>query len=420
MKTKIRDRFQVKLLDLRMKWIAVVSLFLQISISCNSQQEGRDFFAEKEFFNDGTQSAGLGFLHQLKDAKVYNHSRKEFSIKPPVDFIQHKTAWGLLYFPGLGKRTTMPDMFFLLQNYDSSVIQLVVDKNGNRDFTDDSLYYLQPGKWNDIEVLNQSDKGARVYYQLLFRNDIRDSSYEKLQKAMAIRPQEILPFRFMVFTKTRNFRKIILPDSNIISVCDANINGFFNDKDDRIIAGDIQKGERLYNNPLKSHRIEKDAELPFQNNTYQLIEVDKYGNRVKLNALNKVTDSTETFPGFQFTDEKGDEKEFRFRMEKEYTVFYFWGVWCIGCHVQAPAFAALVSEYKGKADFCTFNTGDKKEQMLKYLELKKFPFQQYRISKAQVEKLHVESFPGYVVINKRQQVLLRTSSVEMLAAFLRK
>jgi thiol-disulfide isomerase/thioredoxin len=407
-----------KLLDLSMKWIAISFAVFVLLESCRGQEKGTTISAEKEFYDDGKLSNGICFLTLLSDNKVYDY-QKEYLIKIPEEFKGKKIAWGSAYFTGLKKSKTDPNVFFLILDYDSISSKIVFDKNGDGDFTNDSLISIMSGKWVTTSFLNAKDEKGEFVSKFLFKNDLPDSLYGKLHKAMTGKWPGTLDSKYMVFDKRKNYKKVHLPDSNIITLVDYNCNGFFNDKQDKILAGNIQKGSRAYNSPFFNKNVKSGVELPFKNNTYKLLEVDKYGNNVTVFALNKIIDTTETLPKFQFINEKGNKKDFQYTSSKEYVVLYIWGAWCIGCHVQAPAFVKLIQKYTDKLDYFTFNTGDKEEVMQGYLNNKQYPFQSYRIDKTNVEKLYVEAFPSYIIIDKNQKIVLRTSDVESLGRFLK-
>jgi thiol-disulfide isomerase/thioredoxin len=210
---------------------------------------------------------------------------------------------------------------------------------------------------------------------------------------------------------------VVLPDSNIITLYDYDCNGFFTDDYDKIMAGDIQQNSRLGNNPVKTKKSKPGVELPYANNTYKVTGVDKYGNSITVLPLNKVIDTVEKLPAFKFTDEVGDKKNFGIISAKPYSVLYIWGAWCIGCVSQAPGFVRVMKKYESMTDFYTFNYGDKEDIMLNYIAAKKMPFKPDWISNSIIKILQVESFPSYLIVDKMNHIVLRSSSVYEVEQF---
>jgi len=393
-------------------------LFVFISIlACNGQEKGEVYNSEKEYFNDGTLSTGINFLGILISDSIYS-SKKSYSIIVPASFKGRSIAWGSDYFTGLKKNTTRPSVFFLISNYDTTDTKIVFDKNGNLDFTDDSIYSIEPGKWLKISIMNQYDTGGQFVTRWLFKRDVPDSLYGWLHKGMTSRWKNALPSRYIMFDKRNNFRRVLLPDSNVVTLYDYNVNGFYNDKEDKIIAGDILKNSRLIKYRVWTKESRKNILLPFKNNTYKVISIDKFGNNVELLALNKIPDTTEILEDFRFIDEAGVSRRFEFTPETEFTVFYFWGNWCVGCHVQGPSFVKLINQYSYKVRFYTFNSGDKEEDMLMYLKSRNYPFQKYRIDKKELKKLYIESYPSYLIVDKNKRIVLRSSDINEVKLFL--
>jgi thiol-disulfide isomerase/thioredoxin len=145
--------------------------------------------------------------------------------------------------------------------------------------------------------------------------------------------------------------------------------------------------------------------------------VERYGDNIEVVRLNYITDTTESLMNFKFRDEKNNKKDFILNSPKDYVVLYFWGAWCSGCHVQAPAFVKLMGDNEDIADYHTFNAGDKEEVMINYISLKKMPFKPWTINNAVVESLQIYAFPTYLVVDNRGKIVLRTSSVGDLNQF---
>jgi thiol-disulfide isomerase/thioredoxin len=214
-----------------------------------------------------------------------------------------------------------------------------------------------------------------------------------------------------------NFRIVTLPDSNIVSLYDYNCNGFYNDKEDKILAGDFRKDQnyQMENNPVQSISSRGRGRLLFSNKTYQLKEVDPEGNWLEIRSLNLISDRREKLAQFSYWDNR--EKKFFKPGTGQYTLLYFWGSWCPGCHSSAPIVQDLNSKYAGEVDVREFNFGDSKESRSKFLEKLKLSFDPYIIDQKNLEKLNINGFPFYILVDNKGIVIKRTfdeSSVDSL------
>lgn len=346
--------------------------FLFLLSSCG-QEKGILIKTDDKYYDDTTPGFGYTFLNFLTEIKVH-YLKDEYSIKPPPQFQNLPVAWGSLYFFGGGKLKTKYSMFFLVASYDySSHCQVVFDKNGNTDFTDDSILTITPNKIFKTSFKNIKDNKAQYVSQFVFRNNVTDTNMVKRHKIFTARGVSPLPPRFILFDKKMKYKKVVLPDSNIITLYGYDCNGFFTDDYDKIMAGDIQQNSRLGNNPVKTKKSNPGVELPYANNTYKVTGVDKYGNSITVLPFNKVIDTIEKLPAFKFTDEAADKKKFGIISAKPYSVLYIWGAWCIGCVSQSPGFVRVMKKYESMTDFYTLNYGDKENIMLNYIAAKKMP-----------------------------------------------
>jgi thiol-disulfide isomerase/thioredoxin len=395
----------------------ILLIFLSAWFIGCSQDNGTMVKAEPEYFDDGVSGTSLHILHQLKNNTIPSHE-KSYAVRVPASFSDGPIAWGSVYFAGNKKTKTNSTVFFLIAGYEGDGSRIVFDRNGNTDFTDDSVFAIKPKEPFVIRFVNEKDDKAVLPVKLVFRNDITDSSLMRFHAMVTRNNPLALPSRFMVLEKGMNYRKVLLADSNRITLYDYNRNGFYDDKEDKVVAGDIQqKGLRLHNNPVRTKPAGRGAELPYSNNTYRITDIDPYGNAVSVVVLNTIMDTAERLASFSYRDEKDRKKDFSINGSKPYSVLYIWGAWCIGCVQHAPEFVKLMKEQEANVDYYTFNTGDKEEIMMKYLSVKKMPFKPWRISNSAVTDLNVEGFPSYLVVDNNNRIVLRSGSVGELERF---
>ncbi len=106
-----------------------------------------------------------------------------------------------------------------------------------------------------------------------------------------------------------------------------------------------------------------------------------------------------------------------FRPNRQYMVLDFWGTWCAPCIAGLPDLKRLYNQTKAKADFLSicFDTEDK-------LPLAKKIFKKHSIEWATILNdqkkptltnfLQISSFPTYVVISKKGEVIYKNTGPE--------
>ena len=386
-----------------------------ITVSC--VQQGRKYLSDGEYYSEGTRGYGICDLFRLTTDSVYDDDRKGIHIKRPVGIKFNSSAWGAIYSGAAGK--TKWNTYFIIGDFDSLYSTIVFDKNKNCDFTDDTLFTIQKDTSFDIVFKNPQDQRLEYRYKLKFYHGPVDSSVEKFHNVMTYKKGVALPATYILFSKQFNIKKVRLPDGNIVSLRDAESDGIFTGIYDKVVAGDLAVNPSLLRKPLQCKEAKYGAELPFKNNTYKLIGADKYGNHISLIRLNKIVDTSEKLTVIIYRDENSIKRPLKLNGNKQYSIFYIWGTWCIGCLYQSKGFAEVISEYSNKANFYTLNVGDSRDKMIKYISNKKYPFQPYQVStETASKKLFAEAFPTFIVADNHKRILLRTSSVDELKKFL--
>ncbi len=397
-----------------MKQLFSFLFFLMMGVWCNGQEKGTVHFAEKGYYAEDTSHIWPSYLLYLQGDTVTDF-RKKYHIIVPEQFRSKKIAWYYRIFGWLMKTAiTAPRIFYLVADYDSSTAQIVFDINGNADFSDDSIYAIQPGEPFTLELGNQRDTAAKILMRFLFYNDLKDPFYNKQWKSF--KDKTVMPAKYMLFYKQLVYRRIVLPDSDIVMLWDYDANGFYDGPNDKIIAGDIWKDKYLGINPYKTRNVSKGEHLPFKDRVYRLIDIDKYGNGIRLEVLYETPDTAMIPPSFRFVNENGRNEELGY---DEVAVFYVWNSRCMDCAALEPGLASLMKTYADKVSFYTFNSGDKEMTMLKHIETTRFPYQKNYLTAKNAATLQVETVPAFLVVY-RKKVLLRTSNVQEVRTLLEK
>jgi thiol-disulfide isomerase/thioredoxin len=388
-------------------------LILQFLFSIGCYDSVLKINTQETYFDDGTESFGIEELYYLQSDTIKNYLGKKEKVKIPQGFNSKQLCWGDIYFTGIKKMKWKNTVPFILADYDKANPVMVVDKNSNFDFTDDSVIVITPKEPFYIDLKNIKYPKGIFKERLCFYNDNKDDFFS-IKPGNSDRYRKRVPLNFIIKEKRFNYRKAMLPDSNIITLHDYNCNGLYDDEEgwfgtgnpDRIFAGDIQKNPSINLNPVKAKKIKAGIRLPFKNNTYSLKEVDKSGIFIKISALNIISDTIEKIPRFVYY-ENGITKSFQFSARKEFTVLHFWGVWCPGCVASMPYVMKYEKENKEQLDIYHFNHGDSKEVLSRYMMKSNLSFSPWRIDIKNVESLGVYGYPNFIVLNKRGEVVFR-------------
>lgn len=361
---------------------------------------------------------GIELLVPLTGNVVSNNGRS-FTITVPASFQNKEVANGAFFFGG-GKGSKTDDIvFFLVHSLKEKSPVIVFDLNGNTDFTDDSIFTIEHRKSFQVSFKNYSDEKATAANEFLLTDSAEFKLgiiYEKETDRKGAKP-----LSFFFADRRLNYKKVILQDGNVITLEDWDFNGFYNDKKDRVIAGDVSTDSfsQIQRNPVLTKYARSKDLLIFPNNTYRLGKVNKYGESISIEPLNKVMSQMEELPAFTYSDPEGRKAKFEIDTTKKFTVLYFWGQWCIGCHLQSPEYVKLNASIP-EVSYQAFNHGDKKENMLKYLEIKKLPFKPYSVDDETVKDLFIVGFPTFIIVDNQRKVLLRTNTVHDVKEFLLK
>ena len=98
--------------------------------------------------------------------------------------------------------------------------------------------------------------------------------------------------------------------------------------------------------------------------------------------------------------------------KNDYTLVDFWGTWCGPCIAELPSLAEAYSQYKDKLPFVSVAFDSDLDKIKPLMEKNGIVWQQYYLSKAQekaqAEKYSINSFPTFMLIDKKGQVIYRS------------
>ena len=384
-------------------------IFLLILFSCSSTKDQKH--AALPHMVVRPKSNSYDFLSELRDDHMVNVNDNHYKITFPDSLKKGNLAWGNIYFTGNEKSTTGNSVFFLVREVNSPTPTIIFDTNGNADFHDEQPRVITVGNPFEMSFNHKSGKG-KFPLLLTFFNQPEDSVrfiyYSYLTKSL----QHPLPSYYYFRDQRMNCRLVNLPDGNVVSLFDYDCNGLYDDERDRIYAGNLVIDSEKNANALRYISADEGGRLFFASNTYQFGEVDPEGNWVSLKALNRVGETREKITSFNYETDQG-RKNFK-QGNVPYTLFYFWGTWCQGCHFSAPYVDSLKKVYKDKIDIVDLNHGDYPESKSRFIKKYQLSFTGHSIDQKNLDKLFVSGFPSYLLIDREGFVLSRTIDFRLM------
>ena len=361
-------------------------------------------------------SHGNDFVYELEKDSVFEYQGKGYLIKLPSAFKNKNMLWGEVYFTGFEKSKT--SLFYLLDSTQKGY-SLIIDGNGDLDFSNDKI--LPISTLDSFHINYSAKKDSVNNFSVLEKIPFKKYSEQtlKFMTAIGILPKHSAKIRYALMETRLNYKQVILPDSNTISIEDYNCNGKYNDRRDKIYAYDVFKETKV--SELQVSDVKKGFVFPYKNQNYKLVSIDDYGTSIKLTKTNEQVDLTNYMPNINFKDLQGKEIDYKtLSKEKDFTVLYFWGTWCIGCRMQTDSIVKLFENYKTKINFYSMNNGDKKVAIEKYQLQKHISFPIYSISDKETKLAYVDGYPTFLVINKKGIVENRFDDFILLRKYLNK
>jgi len=405
--------------------IVIIPLSAQeiIKISFDNLYYEDYHFAEKKNYRHN-------ILFQLTDNKIYDKNSKSYhNIVLPKGFSSKKSAYGFNYFTGKNNGKLENNILFIVDDYTSSNPNIYFDLNNNLDFTDDGDA-LSFNKDSSIEfrIPNYEYKDTYSHRELIRANSSKaDIDYlNNLYKANSIYKDKakLLPADYWLATIRKNNRIIDIKVKGVIikiGLHDYNSNGLFSDiGQDRVLIGNYEK---QYISPDKNDGAQvynKGMFLNISKRTYEILSIEPTGKYIIIKENNKKNTSlVKTTIGEQILNYKMELVESPRKIlylkdifNKKYILIDLWGTWCKPCIASIPKLKKLQQDYK-KLQIIGLNYGDRnKEKVEKFITQKGINWVNGYLTKEMKDKLKIEGFPSYFLINNSGEVLVKNGNLK--------
>jgi len=332
---------------------------------------------------------------------------------------------------------------------------ILIDANGNNDLNDDKLFMFDYDRKKYLYDLTERnifppqfsiDEATKLDKALGNETFI---NYELRDGDTTIRSQvfvEVIPFFNMIPNPSVPDTEKLF-DYTFMVVISEHRKGYFEYQDKEYQIYIAQRGaNRIFKENLTCYIREKMTGVPnpdFEEivfypskkliigNSVFDIEVDPiFGKRATLilrgdkeEYLNQIAQAKEKVTPFEGNDFYNDEK-IAFSLEKEKpTVLHFWGSWCAPCKKDMPNLVEIWRTYGEKIDFIGVAAEIEKNNISKLKDI----IREYNLNWSQIcddtsikEKkglasiYRISSYPTYLLISNRGEMLLNTSDVGVL------
>ena len=162
---------------------------------------------------------------------------------------------------------------------------------------------------------------------------------------------------------------------------------------------------------------EKKRFLTIENKKYAVTEYNFGSNFIKLVEVSSPSPEVRIHGFTAHLINTGRKNKVDFgSAAKDYNVIMFSGSWCIPCHEAQPAFENLVRQFSGKASFFTVtneqNTGDAVKYYRKVKPTWDFYYEKLSSEAPNdlTRRLNVTAFPSFFLINKAGEIIYKGSS----------
>ncbi len=400
-----------------LKIVLPITLICCLFISCKQRNNGKIFVFENTLFGDTAfgKTFGADALYFLETDTVYNFQGNPYAIKIPNNLNAKNLLWGSIYYTGFSKK--LNHIFFLITDTTNNELKILADKNGDLDFTNEVIETFNSKNKFSIVLKNAETQFEKFKVLVNIFSEEKSNKVASINNWIGVAQKHYCKIYRMTQEVRWNYRKLILPDSNIVVIQDYDCNGHFNDKKDKIYSYNplVEKEVSL----KQSSYFNKGYLLPFINKSYEVIELDKDGSTIELKQTSAIVDITNRFENIELEDLEKHKTDFiSLPKPNKITILYFWGTWCGPCLQQTDLVSAFYDSTKNMINFYSIHYGANIENIKKYKELKNINFPIFKISDANLKIARVEGFPTFIVVDKNGIIVENLNNINALKKYL--
>ena len=411
-----------------------IQLFLILAIANFSNAQDFNYEISNTYINKfGKNTDLVGFIPLFKlDSNLIHNRESSATIKQfPKTINRSKTAYCFVYFTGMKNSIFKTALTLLVENYETMSPTIYVDRNGNLDFTDDG----PPLKLNDkliLKLANSDDNSANYHYQIA-KSQISKKNEDKIKNRYASKfPKNNIISPGNWLTNQRLFVRISkgIIDNNPITIflIDNTADGLFtfdtHELGDRILIteGEVNEDVDLSSYFRQAEPIDHNAIFELYGKKYSVKKTSRNGETLTIAETNKNTRA--------IFKEGHDVSSLKIELlngtlvsikdlikEEKPLLIDVGGTWCGGCISQERTIKYIYEnmdiEVLGVFDY------DTRQSVTKYVNKHKLEWPVALIDSNFKNIFRINSYPTYILISSKGEIILVDHNSEQIAKYLK-
>ncbi|MCE7992824.1 MAG: TlpA family protein disulfide reductase [Roseivirga sp.] len=378
---------------------------------------------DQAFFDDFAPQV----LVPVKDQ--YNSPRLSMNLIIPKKERQKEN--GVIEVRFMGGTHPSGQVLVLVADYKSDSPRFYIDQNQNGDFSDDESPLTFNNGVVNIDLKNHKNQSG-IYRAMLKRFPAQTEQTRTRWKNNVSRKYGDTQLAEPDYWLARYHRNILSADVKKgdltfqLGLRDTNLNGIYNDENDRLIVGDYGSDRMFTDFNNGAYRVGDRSPFAVGNKGFAIKSISADGTSIEIEPIGidqvKSTLKTgEPLPELMIESLEGNPEKFSDLIEKDkYTFIDFWGIWCKGCVQELPQIEAISQEYSDKLKVIGLHCSTvSNERLKKFINAKKLSWTQKIAPDQVVEKMQVSGFPYGILLKPGGTIVAFNIRIEDVSKYLR-
>lgn len=298
----------------------------------------------------------------------------------------------------------------LVADYKSDSPRFYIDQNQNGDFSDEKTPITFDNDVVNIDLKNHKNQNG-LYRAMLKRFPPQTEQSRARWKSNASRKYQNTPLSEPDYWFSLYHRNILSADVKKgelafqLGLMDTNLNGLYNDENDRLIVGDYGSDRMFTDFNNGAYRVGDRSPFAVGNKGFAIKSISADGTSLKIEpiGIDRVKSTLKTgdaLPTLMVESLEGNTEELYDLLEKDkYTFIDFWGTWCKGCVEELPQIEAISRQYSNKLKVIGLHCSTvSNERLKKFIKAKKLSWTQKIAPDQVVEQMQVSGFPYGILL----------------------
>ncbi len=378
---------------------------------------------DQAYFDDFALSA----LIPVKD----RHSSPRMSMGLVIPEKERQGENGVIEIRFSGGTHPSGHVLVLVADYKSDSPRFYIDQNQNGDFSDDETPLTFKNDIVNIDLKNHQNQNG-IYRAMLKRFPPQTDQSRARWKSNASRKYRNTQLSEPDYWFSLYHRNILSADVKKgelafqLGLMDTNLNGLYNDENDRLIVGDYGSDRMFTDFNNGAYRVGEQSPFAVGNKGFAIKSISADGTRMEIEPIGidqvKSTLKTgDTLPALTIESLEGKPEEFSDLLEDgKYTFIDFWGTWCKGCVEELPQIEAIAQQYPDKLKVIGLHCSTVSRERLKnFIRAKKLSWTQKIAPDQVVEQMQVSGFPYGILLKPGGTIAAFNIRIEDVPKYLR-